>query len=102
MGPAYANLSAQCLVTLMAIVVGRRVRPLPFPLGETAKVLAATALMAAVVRAMPHRDDVIGLALPIGVGAIVYGATVVALDVIGLRNAALRFLVRLVRRRQPT
>jgi O-antigen/teichoic acid export membrane protein len=102
MGPAYANLAAQGMVTLLAIIFGRRVRPLPFPLGETAKILAATALMAAAVRAMPHRDDIIGLALPIGVGALVYGVTVLALDVIGLRSSALRFLGRLFRRRQPT
>jgi hypothetical protein len=61
---------------------------LPIPLLETAKIAIACALMAAVVLAIPSFGAFQDLVLKGGLGALSYGAFIVALNVAGARDFA--------------
>jgi hypothetical protein len=70
----------------MSWLLGRRAMPLPLPLDVIWRTLLACAAMAVAVRSLPAIGGVPELALKAGVGALVYGAVVLALDAGGLRG----------------
>ena len=75
---SFAAALASCAV---ALAWGQRFWPVTLPIGTAARVTAACAVMATVVRAVPG-----GLAGQVLAGAASYGVVAVALDVLGLRS----------------
>lgn len=70
----------------VAWALGRRACSLPIPWNVLAKAGGASLVMAACVWALPAPGGLLELTLKAGVGAAVYGALVLGLDVAGLRG----------------
>jgi O-antigen/teichoic acid export membrane protein len=100
MGTAYGLVASEFFGFLLAVYLTRFGHPLPAFLGGVARVIAATAVMAAItlgVRAiMPWQPGIGPLLLLSAVGAGTYAAAAVALNVAGLRGSVTRFLQRRV------
>lgn len=96
-GALWATTMSYGLGAVAAWALGRRGCPLPIPWGVLVKAGVACAAMAAGVSLVPTFGGVLELALKAGVGAAIYGAIVLGLDVGGLRAK----LSVLVRRRAP-
>lgn len=95
-----AGVGAAIGAVLLALA-GRRLLPLPLPAGELARIGAATALMAAVVIAFPGAHTTIGLFQSAALGAAIYAAAAIALNVMGARDLALAAARTALRRSQP-
>jgi len=96
-GALWATTVSYGVGAVAAWALGRRACPLPIPWGVLAKAGAACVAMAVAVSLLPSPGGVLELALKAGVGAAVYGAIVLGLDVGGLRAK----LSGLIRRRAP-
>lgn len=96
-GALWATMVSYGVGAVAAWALGRRACPLPIPWEVLAKAGAACVAMAVVVRLLPSPGGLLELALKAGVGATVYGAIVLSLDVGGLRGK----LSGLLRRRAP-
>jgi len=96
-GALWATTTSYGLGAVAAWALGRRACPLPIPWRVLAKAGVACATMALAVRLLPSPGGLPELVLKAGVGAAVYGAIVLTLDVGGLRGR----LSGLLRRRVP-
>ncbi len=85
-GALWATTISYGIGAVAAWALGRRACPLPIPWDVLAKAGGASLAMAACVWFLPSPGGVLELALKAGVGAIVYGAIVLGLDVGGLRG----------------
>lgn len=94
LGAAYATIVAFAVGGGLSWYDGRRVFPLVFPLREWAKIVAATAVMAAVVWPFRTHGGPLALAGAAMLGICVYAIAVVGLDVHGLRAKVLGFALR--------
>jgi len=82
---------------LLLALVGRRLLPLPLPLGPLARIAAATAFMALVVIALPAPHTTLGLLRSTALGAAAYAFAAIAFNVMGARD----FAIAAFRRLQP-
>lgn len=89
-GAALATAVSYGLGLLAALLIGRRVLPLPVPWRALARCGVATAMMAAVVLALPSPGGLPELILKAAVGALVYGSVALALDAAGVRSVVVR------------
>jgi O-antigen/teichoic acid export membrane protein len=97
-GAALATALSYSLGLAAAILIGRRVLPLPAPWPALLRCGVATAVMAAVVLVMPSPGGLPELLLKAGVGTLVYGLVAVALDAAGVRGVLKRqWQVRMTR-----
>lgn len=85
-GALIATTVSYGLGAVVAWALGRRACPLPIPWDVLAKAGGASLVMAACVWALPATGGLLELVLKAGVGATVYGALVLGLDVAGLRG----------------
>lgn len=85
-GALIATTVSYGLGAVVAWGLGRRACPLPIPWDVLAKAGGASLVMAACVWALPAPGGLLELTLKAGVGAAVYGALVLGLDVAGLRG----------------
>lgn len=101
-GAVWGRLAAEIFGFANAYVLSRRAFVLPFPFGRIARVVAATAAMALVVRALSGEAATLpplaGLLLQVAAGAGAYAAVAFALDIAELRalasGAALRLFTK--------
>lgn len=97
-GAVGAAIGAACGASVGAVLLalaGRRLVALPLPLGQLARVGAATAMMALAVFALPSANTALGLLQSVLVGAASYGLAAIGFNVMGARdllNAAARRL----------
>lgn len=85
-GAMWSTAASYCLGAVMSWTLGRRSMPLPLPLDVLWRTGLACGAMAVVVMQIPAVGGLLELALKAGVGGIVYGAVVLALDAGGLRG----------------
>lgn len=85
-GALIATTVSYGLGAVAAWALGRRACPLPIPWDVLFKAGGASLVMAACVWALPSPGGLLELVLKAGVGAAVYGALVLGLDVAGLRG----------------
>lgn len=85
-GALWATTLSYGLGAAAAWALGRRACPLPIPWDVLAKAGGASLAMAACVSLLPSPGGLPELVLKAGVGALVYGALVLGLDVGGLRG----------------
>lgn len=78
---------------ILLAAVGRQLLPLPLPLVELARIVAATAIMGVAMTLAPSNDSV-GLPLVIVVGSISYAVAALGLDVAGIRSMLAAHLLR--------
>ena len=82
MGAALSTVFAYGGALIGCVLIGRRIFLMPIPLGDWTRAIAATGLMAVAILALPDFDlAIIDLAAAIIVGAAVYGATALALNI---------------------
>ncbi|MGE0531611.1 MAG: lipopolysaccharide biosynthesis protein [Hyphomonadaceae bacterium] len=97
-GAVGAAIGAACGASVGAVLLalaGRRLVALPLPLGQLARVGAATAMMALAVIALPSANTALGLLQSVLVGTVSYGLAAIGFNVMGARdllNAAARRL----------
>jgi len=91
-GAAWTTAATYAFAAAAYAILGRRAQPLPIPLATLAKALAATAVMAAAVVAVPAMGGLVELAAKALVGAVVYAAAALVLDVAHVRAPASRVL----------
>ena len=89
-GAAWATVVSSLVALLVCIVVGRRLLPIDLDWRPTARILAAVGLMTAALWSMPEGEGASTLALRIVVGALVYGAAALALNVLDSRSVLLK------------
>ena len=89
-GAVIATLVSYALGAAASWVLGRGVIALPVPLVTLAKAAAATAVMALAVSLVPPLGGVLELGLKAGLGALVYGALAMTLDLGHLRGRGLQ------------
>jgi O-antigen/teichoic acid export membrane protein len=89
MGAAYTTLASYALYLVLSIVVGRSVFRVRFPFKPALQIAISTALMALVLRAFTFPENMVGLAEMIVIGGAVYGAGLLAFNVMGLREASM-------------
>ena len=99
-GAMWATTASYGVGLLASMALGRRVMPLPVPWATLSRGVLATAVMALAVAACPAPGGLAELMLKAGVGAAVYGALALALDVGGARGLAARLVRRTARLRQ--
>jgi O-antigen/teichoic acid export membrane protein len=85
-GALWATTLSYGLGAVAAWALGRRACPLPIPWDILAKAGGASLAMAACVSLLPSPGGLLELVLKAGIGAFVYGALVLGLDVGGLRG----------------
>lgn len=88
MGAVYATLACYALAIILLAVLGRRHIALPVPLGDLFKVFIGCAAMAGAVYLVPDMPAFFELMVKAGIGALVYGLCVVALNAAGARKMA--------------
>jgi O-antigen/teichoic acid export membrane protein len=100
-GAGAVSVIALALSMVMTAAIGRRYFTLKFPLAAASRIALAAAVMAAVL--WPLRDYRGGVALvgQIGVGAAAYGALMLAMNVLGLRDVLTRKLRAAIAARRP-
>jgi O-antigen/teichoic acid export membrane protein len=84
-GAALGTLLAYATGLCASIVLGRRVFPLPAIPGTLARIGAAALIMMAVVSLVPLSDPLAALIVKAPLGALIYGALLLAFDVAGLK-----------------
>jgi O-antigen/teichoic acid export membrane protein len=95
-GAAYASLTAYAVSLVANGIAGRHVFPLPYPVRNFAKIIAAAIVMGTAVAVVPtgNYPALVRLAIQVIVGASVYGAAVFALDLLGLREKILAVVLK--------
>jgi O-antigen/teichoic acid export membrane protein len=93
-GAATASLLSYLLALTLTVWLGRRHFVLSIPLGDTARVVTAAALMAAALSPLRHDVRPLALAMQIVCGAAIYGVSAIAMNFLGLRDGLMRRLVR--------
>jgi O-antigen/teichoic acid export membrane protein len=96
-GALWATTVSYGIGAVAAWALARRACPLPIPWDVLAKAGGASLAMAVCVSLLPSPGGVLELALKAGVGAVVYGALTLGLNIGGLRAK----LSGLLRRRAP-
>jgi O-antigen/teichoic acid export membrane protein len=94
-GAAWATAASFALGLLATWWMGRRVMPLPVPWDSLIRCAVATGLMVLVVVRLPAIGGFLELMLDASVGALVYAAAALTLNAAGVRDVALRLLVRM-------
>ena len=89
-GAAYSTFASYVVAAAASWAWGRTVFPLPFPVWDLARVVAAAAAMALALAAFPDSPSAVGLLLTVVAGAAVYAAAALLLDVLGVRTWAVR------------
>ena len=87
LGACAAMCVAFTVAFLHALFLARRAYALPFPPGETARVVLATVVMAAALVVTRSWPGLAGLASSIGVASCVYTVVAVTLNILGLRGS---------------
>jgi O-antigen/teichoic acid export membrane protein len=85
-GAVVTALASQTLALLSTAVIGRRVFPIGFPVGQAARVAAATIVMAGALRLLDPAPDIEGLALAVASGVLAYAAAALMVNVGGARS----------------
>lgn len=86
MGAVYATLISYGVGLLLLSLVGRRLVPFPWPLGEALGIVLAAAAMAPAVWLVPDIGGWPQLFTEAGAGAVTYAAVLMFLNVAGLRS----------------
>ncbi|MGQ0675172.1 MAG: oligosaccharide flippase family protein [Rhodospirillales bacterium] len=94
MGAAVSLVASQAVQLGFVIVAGRRHFAMPLCAGTAARAVLLSALMFAVLRALPLPGGAAGLAVQVAAGIAVYGLGALALDMAGCRAHAARLLRR--------
>ena len=97
-GAVGAAIAAACGASVGAVLLalaGRRLMALPLPLGQLARVGAATAIMALAVIAPPNADTALGLLQSVIVGGVSYVIAAIGFNVMGARDLLLAAARRL-------
>ncbi|CAN5222327.1 polysaccharide biosynthesis protein HsfF [soil metagenome] len=97
-GALWATTASYAIGLLASVALGRAALPLPIPWATLGKAAVACAAMAAALVMLPSPGGVVELALKAGVGAAIYGAGALALDVAGVRTHARSMLAKLTSR----
>lgn len=100
-GAAMGAAAGASIGAVLLALVGRRSMPLPLPLNELTRIALATAAMTAAVVVFPGAHTTLGLFQSCALGAAIYGAAAIALNVLGVRDFALAAARTAVRRLQP-
>lgn len=100
MGAAWATAASFGVGMTAAMIIGRRILPLPIPWNALARCGLAAAVMAGVVLLLPPIGGFAELMLDAGVGVVVYGAAAFALNAAGVRDLTRRLRTFLRARRQ--
>jgi hypothetical protein len=77
---------------LLAVILGRRAVPMPIPPKITCQILFASIVMAGSIMSLSWLHGVYGLVAQIVVGMSVYSATLVAMDLLGIRGQMPRLI----------
>lgn len=85
-GAMWATAASYTVGAVASFALGRRAMPLPLPIEALWKAGLGCAAMAVAVTLIPDVGGILELAIKAGVGAIVYGAVVIALDAAGART----------------
>ena len=85
-GAMWATAASYTVGAVASFALGRRAMPLPLPVEALWKAGLGCAAMAVAVSLIPDLGGILELAIKAGVGAIVYGAVVIALDAAGART----------------
>lgn len=88
-GAMWATCASYGLGAVASFALGRRAIALPLPWAAFGQALLASAAMAVVVSLVPAVGGAIELFAKAAVGAIVYGALALALDISGARSRGL-------------
>lgn len=96
-GAAIGAAVGSTIGAVLLALAGRRLLALPLPLGELARIGAATGVMALAVVALPNAHTTLGLLQSATLGAAAYTVSAIALNVMGARD----FLLAAARRFQP-
>lgn len=97
-GAAVATLVSVSVIVGAAIVVSRRWLPLPWPIGDSFKVLAACVLTVPIVGWAARLDDLLWAIVACGAASSVLFALVLLLDAAGSRAALLEAIGKMRRR----
>jgi O-antigen/teichoic acid export membrane protein len=98
MGAAWTGLVCQGLAVVVGWIAGRRIFPLWIPLGEIARIIAATAAMAVVLQTVSFPVSWVGLMESVSIGGATFLVAGLLLNVGGVRS---RLAVPLGRRGLP-
>lgn len=91
-GAGAVSVIALALSMVMTAAIGRRYFKLKFPLAAAVRIALAAAAMAAVLWPLREYRGGVALVGQVGVGAAAYGALVLAMNVLGLRDMISRKL----------
>jgi O-antigen/teichoic acid export membrane protein len=97
-GALWATLASYLIGAVASCLLGRRVIALPIPWSTLARTILAAAAMAGAVSLVPSVGGIGELLAKSALGALVYGAAALALDIAGVRSRAPR-LVRALQAR---
>lgn len=89
MGAAYSTVASYAVALVAGIALSRSAFPLPFPVGELWRAVAATAGMALVLWVLSPVSGVLGLAVKVGAGFTSYLALMFLLNGMQLRGRLL-------------
>lgn len=101
MGAAWASLIAYAVALAISMWQAHVYFPLPFPVRETGKALAATVVMCVALRLLAFPQTGLGLVCLVVAGAAIYAVLVAAIDIGRLRSRALAALDRGFRQSRP-
>jgi O-antigen/teichoic acid export membrane protein len=100
-GAAMGAAAGASIGVVLLALVGRRLMPLPLPVNALTRIALATAAMTAAVVAFPAAHTTLGLFQSCALGAAIYGAAAIALNVLGVRDFAFAVARTPARRLQP-
>jgi len=95
LGAAYASVIAHAIALLLSAILGRRAFRLPAVYRDFFQLLFAVSAMVVALLIVPQGEGGLRLILSITIGGGVYFGCIVALNIGGVRELALRFLVKL-------
>ncbi|MEP6343164.1 MAG: polysaccharide biosynthesis C-terminal domain-containing protein [Maricaulaceae bacterium] len=103
MGAVYATVISYILGLTLALIVGRRLYPLPLPVKSTALILIACLVMAVSVKLTPIPDmwpDFVKIIVMASIGMFVYAAIAIALNIANCRTIGMGILNKLRQSKQ--
>lgn len=86
MGAAYSTAASYLLQMSMSVLVGRRVFKINFPFKPALKITACVMLMSLALESLTFSADLTGLILMVIIGGGVYGAGLLAFNVMNIRS----------------
>ena len=95
MGAVYATVISYILGLTLALIVGRKLYPLPLPVKSTALILIACLVMAVSVKLTPIPDtwpDFVKVIVMASIGMFVYAAIAIALNIANCRTISMGML----------